>query len=244
MPSGLPDPQVAAAQRVVRKRGLVPLLRDIPGGAVEVVSVRRGLLYRDHVDAGGATIPLETVRCSPRWQIGNVVMALALALFVIPLWGPGAFGHWGGARWIIPAVCGFVMSWIAHGIKFSCVRRLRRQRYSADEGWYELRALGLPLEKPPLNHVSMPQLRAVNQLASEGHLQAVVRDTPDGQLEVVTSGGRGLRRHLVDTRGFTTLIDSAPRERRVELRMLKARARKRYGGRRSDWLDVDLRPDD
>jgi hypothetical protein len=247
MPSRLPDPQVAAVQRVVRKRDMIPLLRDLPGGAIEVVSVRRGRVYRDYVDAGGAATTLETVERSRRWLLGNGVMLAGLGLVVVSLCGPLAFGHRPGAWSIIPAVCGLIVSWVGSGIRLAAIKALRRGPYSAEDGWYPLGALVHPsAKKRPLNSASMPQLRAIEQLAWEGRLHAVVRDKADGQIEVVTDGGHGAQRHLVDRHGAAALIDPPPltRASRLELGTLKAKARKLYGGPDGDWFDVDFRPSD
>jgi hypothetical protein len=245
MPTGSVDPRVAAVQKVAKSHDTVPRVREVSGGAAEVVSVRRGRLYRHRVDGPGSAVLLETSARPVRWLVGRSVLATGAVLVLLSFfaWPLGLVAE-GDALLGVLFLAGVVVIWVGLGIQASAVQRLLNV-YGEEDGWAELKLLvALPAEKPPLAWLSVAQLSGVERLTVSRDNESVVRDSGRDGVEVVTEDRRVLERHLVDPAAGVSLVDSCLLPRGTVLgRSLKTRAQRRYGGR-GDWYAIDLRPTD
>ena len=235
------DVRIAAAQRVIKGCDTVPRVREVEG-EVEVVSVRRGRLYRHIIDETGHARLVETVERPARWWLGHAVLLIGVVAFLMtwftPLFGLDEVDAWG----LVALVGGVVIWWIGAAIQWIASSK-SVGKFRDHDGWSELKALGLPPDKPPLNWLSLAQLCAVERIAGERGDEAVVRRQEDGGAEVVTKDRHVLERHLVGRDGSVALMDSTRSPRRFP-QALKSRAYERYGAVPSGWTVVDLRPSD
>jgi hypothetical protein len=243
MSAPIPDVRIAAAQRVIKGCDWVPRVREV-AGAVEVVSVKDGRLRRHIIDESGLVTLVETRERPARWWVGRAVLLGGLLLTLLGMvFGLSLIGLDGeGARVLVAMLGGVAAWWGGWWVSWTATSKSLNE-FREDDGWSELKALGLAPGKPPLDWLSMAQLCAVEGLATRRGDEAVVRQQADGGAEVVTEGQDLQERHLVGRDGSVFLMDST-RSTGRGWTALKDRAQDRYGGTRSDWSEFDLRPSD
>lgn len=244
MVAGPADPRVSALQRVAKSHDTVPRVRELPGGFVEVVSAKRGRFDRHRVDASGQAALIETIEPQVGWRVGSAVMVTGAVAFLLPFLAEPLgllLNRWVGLGWLLG---GMVVIWVGCIVRQRAVQR-SLDAYREEDGWAEVNLLlKLSPEKPPLAWLSVAQLAGVDRLSVERGRASVVRDCGHDGVEVVTEDHQVLERHVIDQAGVVRLVDSCREPRRSRFRSLKARARSRYGGRRGDWFEIDLRPTD
>ena len=244
MVAGPADPRVSAVQRVAKSHDTVPRVRELPGGIVEIVSTRRGRLNRHRVDPSGQAVLMETTQPPAAWLVGRAVVVTGAIVFLLPFLA-SPLGllpvGWLGLLWLLG---GMVVIWVGCLVRQRAIQR-SLDTYRDEDGWAEVNLLlKLSTEKPPLAWLSVAQLSGVDRLSVERGRASVVRDCGREGVEVVTEDRQVLERHVIDWTGVLRLVDSCREPRRSKFRSLKARARSRYGGRRGDWFEIDLRPTD
>lgn len=245
MPVSSLDPRVAAVHRVAKNHDRVPRLRALTGGAVEIVSARRGRLFRYRVDGSGHAVLLETVGQPARWLAGHALLVIGVAglLLSFLVWPLGLVREEDALRGVL-FVGGIVVIWVGGGVRESAIRRSLKA-YDAEDGWAEVNLLlELSTEKPPLAWLSVAQLPGVDKLTVERGDVSVVRDCGRDGVEVVTERRHVLECHRIDRSGGVTLVHSCRVPRHTVVRSLKTKARSRYGGGRGDWFEIDLRSTD
>ena len=244
MVAGRADPRVSAVQRVAKSHDTVPRVRELPGGTVEIVSAKRGRVDRHRVDASGQAVLIETTEPQVGWRVGTAVVVMGAVAFLLPfLAAPlGLLSNgWVGFGWLLG---GMVVIWVGCFVRQRAIHS-SLNAYRDEDGWAEVNLLlKLAPEKPPLAWLSVAQLAGVDRLSVERGRASVVRDCGIEGVEVVTEDRQVLERHMIDRTGVVQLVDSCREPRRSRFRSLKARARSRYGGRRGDWFEIDLRPTD
>lgn len=230
------DPRVAAAQATSKKTVGNPLLRILPGGAIELVTTRRGRALRYQIDDTGHVQLLDTGDRSRLWLLGRRVILLGFAVVVVA-WFSGAFFGWeDDTRGVALVVLAVLLWWTGGAIQSRAYSRIERS-FNPDDGWFELKALvRLPGGEPPVTWLTLPQLRAVEELASaRGNMAAVRLEAGGDAVEVVTNERRFVERHRVASSGDAILLDSANVGSRAQ-----AQPWNRYGGKKDDWALVNL----
>ena len=245
MPADSLDPRVAAVQRVAKNHDTVPRVREVRGGDAEIVSARRGRIYRHRVDGAGQAVLVETVGRTAGWCVGRALLVVGVAIFVLSFlaWPLGLVQEddWLRGAWFLSGV---VVIWVGLGVRTSAIQG-SLNGYGAEDGWAEVNLLvKLSTETPPLAWLSVAQLPGVDRLTVERGNESVVRNCGRDGVEVVTDHRQVLECHLIDRRGAMTLVDSCCLPRHTVFHSLKTKARRRYGGRRGDWFEIDLRPTD
>jgi hypothetical protein len=234
------DPRVAAAQVTSKKTAVNPLVRFLPGGAIELATARRGRALRHHIDDTGHVQLLDTGDRSGRWVLGCRVILLGFAVLAVAWFSGAVLGLEEDLRGVALVVSAMLLWWTGAAILSSGYSRIERS-FNADEGWFELKALvRLPKGKPPVTWLTLPQLRAVDELASARNNVAVLRLDAERAVEVVTEHRGLLERHVVAASGEVTPLDTARVVSHVRFSTDKRRALQRYGGDRADWAVVNL----
>ena len=245
MPVSSLDPRVAAVHRVAKNHDRVPRLRALTGGAVEIVSARRGRLFRYRVDGSGHAVLLETVGQPAGWLAGHALLVIGVAAFLLSflVWPLGLVQEDDALRGVL-LLGGMVVILVGGIVRDNAIRRSLRA-YGAEDGWAEVNLLvRLPSEKPPLAWLSVAQLPGIDKLTVERSDLSVVRDCGRDGVEVVTEHRHVLECHRIDRSGGVTLVHSCRLPRHTVFRSLKTKARSRYGGGREDWFEINLRPTD
>jgi hypothetical protein len=173
------------------------LLRDLPDGAVEVVTLRRGTVKRYLVHMSRAVEVRETLLPRRRWRIGRALVKVGVAcLPLIVVAGfvlrPENSNLWMGA----PLAVGFLMI-VAGAFLMTPTKGYDLERYVGSlEGWARL-----PYKLGGWEPRTAAQLSAVTKLSDDGEGHAHVRDLADGRVEVLTRRKRQRFRHLLDQTG-------------------------------------------
>jgi hypothetical protein len=230
------DPRVATAQSTAKGSSSIPRVRLLADGSAEIVTVRRGRLRRHRLDETGLAAVVETAERTRRWHVAKAVEIVGMAAFL------GAFalnpllGWDDDFRGLVLFVGGLILWWTGYGIKSSAASRSVR-RFEEAEGWFELTSLWrLDAGKPPATWLTLPQLRAVEELANaHGNMAAVRLEPGEDAVEVVTKERRSVERHRVASSGEVMILDSADVGSRAQ-----ARPWNRYGGKKDDWALVNL----